>query len=238
MASVKAYDAYGAKVESDRMIYNRDIINVTVNPLIKKEIPIKVSVKGKAKKNYKENNIKSSVDSISIAGNKDSVDAIGLISLEVNIDGASKKIKKKFDLTKYISSTVKLISSQSEAEVTVDFEKLVTKTIKFKSSDIKFNNIQQGLLNKFDKDKELSIKIRGLEKDIKNLSHTELVPYIDLGKLDVGKHNVKVKFENTNNIEIIKNATLDVVIEDSSKVTQSNGDNNVSNEEENEDNQD
>lgn len=238
MASVKAYDAYGAKVESDRMIYNRDIINVTVKPLIKKEIPIKVSVKGKAKKNYKENNIKSSVDSISIAGNKDSVDAIGLISLEVKIDGASKKIKKKFDLTKYISSTVKLISSQSEAEVTVDFEKLVTKTIKFKSSDIKFNNIQQGLLNKFDKDKELSIKIRGLEKDIKNLSHTELVPYIDLGKLDVGKHNVKVKFENTNNIEIIKNATLDVVIEDSSKVTQSNGDNNVSNEEENEDNQD
>lgn len=236
MASVKAYDSYGAVVESDRMIYNRDTINVTVMPLIKKEIPVKVAVKGKAKKDYKENNVKSSVESISIAGNKDSVDAIGVITLEVNINGASKKIKKKFDLTKYISSTVKLISHQSETEVTVDFEKLITKTIKFKSSDIKFNNIQQGLLNKFDKDKKLSIKIRGLEKDIKNLSHTDLVPYIDLGKLDVGKHTVKVKLENTNNIEIIKDAVLEVVIEDSNKVTQSNGDNNVPEDEENEEN--
>ena len=121
-------------------------------------------------------------------------------------------------------------------EYIVDFEKLITKTIKFKSSDIKFNNIQQGLLNKFDKDKKLSIKIRGLEKDIKNLSHTDLVPYIDLGKLDVGKHTVKVKLENTNNIEIIKDAVLEVVIEDSNKVTQSNGDKNVPEDEENEEN--
>ena len=139
-------------------------------------------------------------------------------------------------MAKYISSTVKLISNQSETEVTVDFEKLITKTIKFKSSDIKFNNIQQGLLNKFDKDKKLSIKIRGLEKDIKNLSHTDIVPYIDLGKLDVGKHTVKVKFENTHNIEIIEDATLEVVIEDSKKVTQSNGDNNVPEDENNENN--
>ena len=91
-------------------------------------------------------------------------------------------------------------------------------------------------MNKFDKDKKLSIKIRGLEKDIKNLSHTDIVPYIDLGKLDVGKHTVKVKLENTNNIEIIKDATLEVVIEDSKKVTQSNGDNDVPEDENNENN--
>ena len=172
MASVKAYDAYGAIIESDRMIYNRDTINATVKPLIKKDIPIKVITKGKAKKNYKENNIKSSVESISIAGNRDSVNAMGVITLEVDISDTNKKITKKFDLTKYISSTVKLISSRSETEVTIDFEKLVTKNIRFKSSDINFINIKQGLLNKFDKDKTLSVKIRGLEKDIKNITYT------------------------------------------------------------------
>lgn len=224
MASVKAYDAYGAKIESDRMIYNRDTINATVKPLIKKDIPIKVITKGKAKKDYKENNIKSSVESISIAGNRDSVNAMGVITLEVDISDTNKKITKKFDLTKYISSTVKLISSKSETEVTVDFEKLVTKTIRFKSSDIKFINIKQGLLNKFDKDKTLSVKVRGLEKDIKNITYTELVPYIDLGKLNVGKHNVKVKFENTNNIDIVEDAILEVTIEDKNKVKESNGD--------------
>ena len=229
MASIKAYDAYGAKIESDRMIYNRDTVNVTVKPLIKKDIPIKVAVKGKAKKGYKENNIKSSVESISIAGNQDSVKAIGVITLEVNISNKNKNIKKKFDLTKYISSTVKLISSQDEAEVTIDFEKLVTKTINFKSSDIKFINIRQGLLNKFDKDKKLSIKIRGLEKDVKNVTYTELVPYIDLGKLEVGKHKVKVKLENTSNIDIVEDAVLEVIIEDSSKVTESNGDTAIKN---------
>ena len=224
MASVKAYDAYGAIIESDRMIYNRDTINATVKPLIKKDIPIKVITKGKAKKNYKENNIKSSVESISIAGNRDSVNAMGVITLEVDISDTNKKITKKFDLTKYISSTVKLISSRSETEVTIDFEKLVTKNIRFKSSDINFINIKQGLLNKFDKDKTLSVKIRGLEKDIKNITYTELVPYIDLGKLDVGKHNVKVKFENTNNIDIVEDAILEVTIEDKNEVKESNGD--------------
>ena len=224
MASVKAYDAYGAIIESDRMIYNRDTINATVKPLIKKDIPIKVITKGKAKKNYKENNIKSSVESISIAGNRDSVNAMGVITLEVDISDTNKKITKKFDLTKYISSTVKLISSRSETEVTIDFEKLVTKNIRFKSSDINFINIKQGLLNKFDKDKTLSVKIRGLEKDIKNITYTELVPYIDLGKLDVGKHNVKVKFENTNNIDIVEDAILEVTIEDKYEVKESNGD--------------
>lgn len=224
MASVKAYDAYGAIIESDRMIYNRDTINATVKPLIKKDIPIKVITKGKAKKNYKENNIKSSVESISIAGNRDSVNAMGVITLEVDISDTNKKITKKFDLTKYISSTVKLISSRSETEVTIDFEKLVTKNIRFKSSDINFINIKQGLLNKFDKDKTLSVKIRGLEKDIKNITYTELVPYIDLGKLNVGKHNVKVKFENTNNIDIVEDAILEVTIEDKNEVKESNGD--------------
>ena len=224
MASVKAYDAYGAIIESDRMIYNRDTINATVKPLIKKDIPIKVITKGKAKKNYKENNIKSSVESISIAGNRDSVNAMGVITLEVDISDTNKKITKKFDLTKYISSTVKLISSRSETEVTIDFEKLVTKNIRFKSSDINFINIKQGLLNKFDKDKTLSVKIRGLEKNIKNITYTELVPYIDLGKLNVGKHNVKVKFENTNNIDIVEDAILEVTIEDKNEVKESNGD--------------
>ena len=206
------------------MIYNRDTINATVKPLIKKDIPIKVITKGKAKKNYKENNIKSSVESISIAGNRDSVNAMGVITLEVDISDTNKKITKKFDLTKYISSTVKLISSRSETEVTIDFEKLVTKNIRFKSSDINFINIKQGLLNKFDKDKTLSVKIRGLEKDIKNITYTELVPYIDLGKLNVGKHNVKVKFENTNNIDIVEDAILEVTIEDKNEVKESNGD--------------
>ena len=128
-------------------------------------------------------------------------------------------------MTKYISSTVKLTSKESKAVVTVEFEKSMEKTIKFKSSDIKFINVQAGLLCKFDKKKKLSIKIKGLEQDVKNLTYEEMVPYVDLANIEVGKHKVKIQFENTNNIDVVKNTTLEITIENSEEVEISNGDN-------------
>ena len=65
------------------------------------------------------------------------------------------------------------------------------------------------------------MKLYDIPEDI---TYTELVPYIDLGKLNVGKHNVKVKFENTNNIDIVEDAILEVTIEDKNEVKESNGD--------------
>lgn len=224
LAVIKAYDAYGGLIESERMVYNKDAVNVTVRPLIEKEIPIKVVTVGKAKEHFRENNIKSTVESIKVAGTKDSVDAMGMISLQVDIEGKNKKFTKKFDLTKYISSTVKLTSKESEATVTVEFEKSMKRTIKFKASNIKFINVQTGLLNKFDKNKTLSVKITGLEKDVKNLTYEELVPYIDMKDLGVGNHNVKVMFENTSNIDITKDAKLELTIENSEEAEISNGD--------------
>lgn len=224
LAVVKAYDAYGGLIESERMVFNKDTVTVTVRPLIEKEIPIKVVTVGKAKEHYRENNIKSTVETIKVAGTKDSVDAMGIISLQVDIDGKSKKFKKKFDLTKYISSTVKLTTKESEATVTVEFEKSMKKTIKFKANKIKFINVQTGLLNKFDKKKTLSITITGLEKDVKNLTYEEMVPYIDMKDLNVGTHKVKVMFENIGNIDIVKNAKLELTIENSEEAEIGNGD--------------
>lgn len=224
LAVVKAYDAYGGVIESERMSFNKDTITVTVRPLIEKDIPIKIVTTGKAKDNYRPNNIKSSVESIKVAGTRDSVDAMGIISLQVDIDGKNKKFSKKFDLTKYISSTVKLTTKESETKVTVEFEKTMKKTIKFKASKIKFVNVQTGLLNKFDKNKKLSVVISGLEKDVKNLTYEELVPYIDMKDLGVGTHKVKVRFENTNNIDVAKGAKLELTIENSDEAEIGNGD--------------
>ncbi len=224
LAVVKAYDAYGGLIESERMSFNKDTVTVTVRPLIEKDIPIKIVTVGKPKDNYRTNNIKSSVESIKVAGTRDSVDAMGIISLQVDVDGKNKKFTKKFDLTKYISSTVKLTSKESETKVTVEFEKSMKKTIKFKASNIKFVNVQTGLLNKFDKNKKLSVSIAGLEKDVKNLTYEELVPYIDMKDLGVGKHKVNVRFENTNNIDIVKGPKLELTIENSEEAEIGNGD--------------
>lgn len=218
ISKVKVLDNSSKEIVSDRITYNRDTINVSVVPLIKKEIPIKVVTEGTPKKEYSVNNVKCNLDSLTVVGDRVSVDAIQVIELKVDVAGKNKVVKKEFDVSKYVSSNVKIISSDYKAKVEIDFKKMTSRTLKFKASDIEFRNIKTGYLNKFDSDKTLEIKLKGLEQYIDNITIAELKPYIDLKTMGVGKHKVKVKFDNTSNISILKNVYLEIDIEDSKEI--------------------
>jgi YbbR domain-containing protein len=220
LCKVKVLDNYGSVIESDRLTFNRDVVNVTVKPLIEKEVPIKVVTEGKPFKEFSVNNATCDMDSVTIVGERESVDSMQVIELKVDVTGQKKKIKKKFDVSKYISSTVKLMSSKIKATVEIDFKKMVTKELSFKADEIEFRNIKTGYLNKFDNDKKLKITIKGLEQYIENITIAELKPYIDLKLMKVGKYKVKVLFDNTKDIKITKYAYLEIDIEDSREVNE------------------
>ncbi|MBE5934393.1 MAG: hypothetical protein E7262_01200 [Lachnospiraceae bacterium] len=218
IAKIRVLDNNAKEIVSDRVTYNRDSINVTIKPLIKKEIPIKIVTEGKPRKEYSVNNSKCNINSIIIVGDKESVDSMKVIELKVDITDKKKALKKEFDLSQYISSNVIMISKETNAIVEIDFKKMIKREISFKANDIEFRNIKTGFLNKFDSDRILTVQLKGLEQYIENISIEELKPYIDLKSLKTGKHKMKVMFENTNNITVTKNAYLEIDIEDSKKV--------------------
>lgn len=233
LSKIKIEDKYGKAVNSDRITFNRDVINVTVNPLIEKEVPIKVVTKGNPVQEYSVNNATSDIASIKVVGDKASVEGINIIELVVDVNNQKKTIKKKFDLSKYISSTVKMNSNKKIANVEITFKKNITRELSFKAEDIEFRNIQTGYLNKFDNEKKLNITIKGLEQYVSNVTIAELKPFIDLKLMSVGKHKVKVMFDNKNNITFIKDAYLEIDISDSKEVSEETQDTTADGQEDN-----
>lgn len=214
---LEIYDKNGNKLNNDdfNISTTQIIINGTISPT--KEIPINISLKNDITNNYKLLNYDIDLNDLIIAGNKDDLDEIDEINIEVDI--SKEQIKESYiktiNLYEYLPENIDIANSSNKLNITMNFEIYVEKEFEINVNDIKINNLQENLKCDF-KDEKIKIKFKGLEKDINSLNLSSLEFYLDLSNLNTGKYNLPLKINNLPkgiNLSSDENISLSIVKE-------------------------
>ena len=193
----KIYDRNGALIDNQRLTLSESNIEVHVEVLKTKQVPVKVSV---VNQNEDIRIISTSYDSsksVQLAGQSDSLEDITELSIEVDVSEDLKqlqqsKLVKVIDLNEYLSNGVQVAGDQ-KMNISVDIERKTEKYFSLQANQIQLQNLRDGYNAQIDQSKTYDITVIGFENDLKDLTVQQIAPYVDLQGLRQGDYELQIE---------------------------------------------
>lgn len=190
--TLKAYDNNGRLISADKLTFSQKEVNVSVDILKVKEVPLVFSIEGEPAEGYRViGDVQCSVETVKIAGKDSSlkkINAISIASSELDVTGRNSNLEAVVDISKYIRDDCKLISDK-EVAVTVVIEALQSKEIIVPKDSIELLNIADNL-KAFVNNDSVSIVVWGIAEELEDLTVEDLTVSADLaGKVTPGMYN-------------------------------------------------
>ena len=204
------YDKHGKEIKADNVGMSVRKVDVSVNILKEKEIPIRVNSVGNPASGYEVAGMKLSKENIKVVGTKEALSDLDILEVNGSIDITNQTgdVTENIDLNDYLPEGVK-IQEDSNLEVTIKIDKLVSKTYTIKASDIKVENLKEGLDATFSA-KEIKITLQGEKKVMKEITKSQLNASIDLEGYDKGTVTVPVSITIPEGTELVKAVNVKV----------------------------
>ena len=187
-----AYDENGKRV-------NVEIVPSTVDAKVTitsphKEVPVKVIPTGKLAFGKAIESLDTNVSTVTVYGQKDAIDKIDELEVEVDVKGLEKD--KKFNVTLKRPKGITDISSKT---ITVDVKVANSITKEFTVNTIEFRNLANGLsvqaLSK--DDTSVTISVSGSSSIVNDIDVSAIIAYVDLDGYSPGEYEVEVKVEKS-----------------------------------------
>ncbi len=206
---IKLLDKDGNEIENIEK--NPADINVHIPVYKIRTVPIELQTEGPMPDDYVISNMRVIPRNIEIKGKKGVVNKIKFIkTAPVNINYLIANRTVPVELT--LPEGVELVNPNETVSVTLDAErtenqseeKLKTISYDYDFDEIVMNNLESDL--SVDRDEStsiVSIKVKGLESNVKTLSKNDFIPEINLQGLSEGTYDVKINIKKVNGIEII-----------------------------------
>lgn len=193
----KIYDRNGALIDNQRLTLSENDIEVHVEVLKTKQVPVKVSV---VNQNEDIRIISTSYDSskgVQLAGQSESLEDITELSIEVDVSEDLKqlqqsKLVKVIDLNEYLSNGVQVAGDQ-KMNISVDIERKTEKYFSLQANQIQLQNLRDGYNAQIDQSKTYDIAVIGFENDLKDLTVQQIAPYVDLQGLRQGDYELQIE---------------------------------------------
>lgn len=190
--TLKAYDNNGKLISADKLIFSQKEVDVSVEILKIKEVPIVFTIQGEPAEGYRViGDVQSSLTTVKIAGKDSSLkkfNEVSIASSELDVTGRNSNLETVVDISKYIRDDCKLISDKDVA-VTVLIEALQSKEIIVPRESIKLLNVADNLTASVNNE-SVSIVIWGIAEELDDLSVDDLTISADLtGKVTPGMYN-------------------------------------------------
>lgn len=206
------YDKRGKAIKMDNVKMSVKKVDVFVNILKEKEIPVSVNSVENPPNGYQTGEIALSQEKVKIIGTKEALAEI--TKLEVNgaidISNQTKDVTKEIDLNQYLPEGVK-ISGDSKIEVTIRIDKLVSKTYAIKASEIEVKNLKDGERVKFS-DKEIKVTLRGEKEVMKEITKEDMNASVDLEGYEKGTVTVPVSITIPDGTELVESINVKLKI--------------------------
>lgn len=187
-----AYDMKG-------IIIDVEIVPTSVKAVIEitspsKVVPIKIVPEGKVAFGKAISKITSSVESVTIYGNEETLSSIKSIEVPVNVDGLDSQ--KKYTLTIKKPSGVREISETSTL-VNISVESEASKELQ--NVQLEYENLSDNysINAASDADKYTTIVVKGVKSVIDEIDEDSVKVYVDLKGYGPGTHDVDVIVEGS-----------------------------------------
>jgi YbbR domain-containing protein len=188
-----AKDKEGKEIDASNLKFSTKSIPVSIEMYRTKMINLLIETKGKPEDGYVMTAIDYEPKEIEIAGPDEALNAIDTLTINENIDGAVKNIEKEINIQEYLKDGLILTGENQTVAVNVTIEKVQTKELQIRSSDIDIRNKPSGLQAVIRTIGPITVKVEGPAKVIKDITTRNLKPYIDLSNYRGGTYDVAVQ---------------------------------------------
>ena len=207
------YDKNGNPVTDSSLTSSVSEINVSLLIQQVKEIPVVYTPIAGGGATLKDTAIKLSVEQIEVAGREEQLGRLDAIDLGV-IDLGAIAVDENvltYQLADYLPDGVTVVSGEEQITVTIEFGDLVSKSVTV--TQFRYENLPEGMDVEF-VTKQMPVVVRGKEYELKWLTDSNLVAWVDLSNAELGMDNYSVTFEILNNSDSSEFKTLGVMTGD------------------------
>lgn len=189
---LKAYDKKGKPLDVE-IVPSKINVDLEIDSP-SKTVPIKVIPKGNIGFGKAISDIDMSENNITIYGNKDSLDSIEYVPLEVDVSGLKENKDYKLNISK-----PKGVRTMSTNNVTIKFTlgESTDKDIENVNIDVKNLNDDYSVQGVSASDIKVTVNAKGVSSVLKNVTADDITAYIDLKDYEPGEYEVPVKVEGT-----------------------------------------
>lgn len=189
---LKAYDKKG-NILNVEIVPSKISVDLDIDSP-SKVVPIKVIPKGNIGFGKAISNIDMSQDSVTVYGNKNVLDNLEYVPVEVDVSGLKENKQYKLDLEKPNG-----VRSLSTSNITLSFTLGAASDKDIDNVNIDVRNLSddysvQGLSQS---DILVSVNAKGVESILKGITSNDITAYIDLKDYEPGEYEVEVKVEGS-----------------------------------------
>lgn len=221
ISQLSFYDENNNEIDASLLttnLGNDEGVYVNVQMLGTKSIDLDFEVSGVPEAGYQVVSVTAEPTSIIISATQEILDAIDMLSVPssaLDITGESGKVDRVIDISLYLPDDVQLYDENNNTiAVTVQIDKLGTKSIEIPVQSIVVNNNPSNLTLSYDGITDIMVTFSGLEADIDDLVLDDLEVSIDLSQYNkAGEYDVPVTVEiNKDGYELVEEIMVSIVL--------------------------
>lgn len=214
-APIKIYDSQGTEIVDDRIELSKTAVDIKVNVLMTKTVPVTYKTKGTPADGYGVSGIDQAVTEAVIAGTEDALRGVNSIDVpDSAIDVSGLNADKIFHvrLSSYLPGNI-TVMSEGVVNVTVRIYPVSEREISVPVTGIVLSNLPQGYNISFGDVTAVNITVTGEQSVLTALTVTGIIPTIDLSGIKEGDNTLRLKVTLPANCTLKQNYTVNVTAE-------------------------
>lgn len=214
-APIKLYDSQGTEIVDDRIELSKTAVDIKVNVLMTKTVPVTYKTKGTPADGYGVSGIDQAVTEAVIAGTEDALRDVNSIDVpDSAIDVSGLNVDKIFHvrLSSYLPGNI-TVMSEGVVNVTVRIYPVFEREISVPVTGIVLSNLPQGYNISFGDVTAVNITVTGEQSVLTALTVTGIIPTIDLSGIKEGDNTLRLKVTLPANCTLKQNYTVNVTAE-------------------------
>lgn len=214
-APIKLYDSQGTEIVDDRIELSKTAVDIKVNVLMTKTVPVTYKTKGTPADGYGVSGIDQAVTEAVIAGTEDAlrdVNSIDVPDSAIDVSGLNADKIFHVRLSSYLPGNI-TVMSEGVVNVTVRIYPVSEREISVPVTGIVLSNLPQGYNISFGDVTAVNITVTGEQSVLTALTVTGIIPTIDLSGIKEGDNTLRLKVILPANCTLKQNYTVNVTAE-------------------------
>ncbi len=209
----KFYDGNGELVESANIECNVLKVEVSIEILKTKTVPVKLNTMGDTRDGYQVISVDYQPTEIKLVGAEDVLQSISDISIsDIDISDLYDSTEIAIDVSDYLPEGVKIADGTEQIMVKIVIEKLKTIELSFSKDDIGLENAIDEYDYEIVVDDNLIIQMLGLADIVLGVTIEDLKPSIDVNGFGVGSYNVEISYKDLNGVTILNDINITLTV--------------------------
>ena len=212
--SLTIYDGNDKAIDTSRLKLSVDSVNVNVEMLKTKEVPIRAGTVGTPAEGYRVlGDVVCAPETVVVAAREkvlNKISEIRIPDVAMDVTDLSQSFEKIIDITEYLPEDVTLVS-EPEFLATVNIEKMESREMFYAITSIDIENLSEKYKTIYTNFEPLKIQVWGTKEKLQELVPTDMTVMLDLTNIEEpGNYSVPVHINLPEGYTVFEEYTVEI----------------------------